>query len=204
MKENPYLKPTYFIDCDADSVREKSLELTRNAKKIRERAIALFTFVRDEIHYNVFSPRPSPDYFRASHVLAAGEGYCVQKAVLLVALARAAGIPSRLRFAEIKNHLASAELVAKRGSNVFAWHGLAEVCIRGTWMKVTPTYDLEYCRKAGVFPVHFDGTTDALLPPRTRDGRLHVEYLKDRGAFRDLPVDEIRKASLSRRYLSEW
>ncbi len=40
--------------------------------------------------------------FKASRVLEWGKGYCVQKAVLLEALARAAGIPSRLAFEKIR------------------------------------------------------------------------------------------------------
>lgn len=201
MQENPYVTPTFFIDSDTASVRERSDILTRNVEETRQKAIALFHFVRDEIRYNVFLPRPSAEYFRASHVLEKGEGYCVQKAVLLVALARAAGIPSRLRFAEIRNHLTAPELLQKRETNVFAWHGLAELLIHGMWIKVTPTYSLGYCKKTGIFPVDFDGEHDALLPLHTIDGRLHIEYLRDRGPYEDLPFDDIQKASLSWKYL---
>lgn len=201
MKDNPYLIPTYFIDCDSVPVREKSETLTRDSKETVEKAGVLFNFVRDEIRYNVFTPRPSAEYFRASRVLERGEGYCVQKAVLLVALARASGIPSRLRFAEIRNHLTPPELLKRRGSNVFTWHGLADLLIRDTWIKVTPTYPLEYCKKADIFPVIFDGELDALLPLRTPDGRPHIEYLRDRGFFEDLPIDDIQRASLSGKYI---
>lgn len=201
MEENPYLKPTFFIDSDTASVRERCEALTGNSMETRDKAVALFDFVRDEIRYNVFSPRPSAEYYRAGHVLDRGEGYCVQKAVLLVAMARAAGIPSRLRFAEIRNHLTPPGLLEKRGADVFAWHGLADLLIQDVWIKVTPIYPLEYCKKAGIFPVIFDGENDALLPLRTPDGRVHVEYLRDRGSYEDLPIDEIRRASLSGRYL---
>lgn len=134
-------------------------------------------------------------------MLGKGEGCCVQKAVLLVALARAAQIPARLRFAEIRAHLTSANIVEKRGSNIFPCHGLTDLYINGHWVKATPTYDLPHCRKIGVSPVQFTGEDDALLPGQTDDGRPNVDYLRDRGFFADLPLGEIRRVSLSSTYV---
>jgi transglutaminase-like putative cysteine protease len=114
-----YLDHTFFIDCDNPAVKHKARELTADIEGAKDRVIRLFYFVKDEIRYNIYALRPTDAHFKASHVLANKEGYCVQKAVLLVALARAAGIPARLRFAEIRAHLTAPELVAKRGSNVF-------------------------------------------------------------------------------------
>ena len=200
-RQQQYLRSTFFIDCDAPAVLDKSGELTAGILKERDKAIRIFNFVRDQIRYNVYSPRPSPEDFRASHVLSQKEGYCVQKAVLLVALARAARIPARLRFARIRQHLISPSFLEKRGSNLFPYHGLADLHIDGKWVKATPTYDSEYCRKAGVEPIAFDGKDDALLPLYALDGRMNVEYIEDRGFFEDLPLDEIRKHSVSGRYL---
>jgi transglutaminase-like putative cysteine protease len=201
MESDEYLKPTFFIDCDAGPVKEKAEELTVNVEGMREKAIRIFHFVRDKIKYNIYSPRPTDAHFKASHVLANMEGYCVQKAVLLVALARAAGIPARLRFAEIRSHLTAPEIVEKRGSNLFPYHGLADLYINGRWVKATPTYDPEYCRKMGIAPVRFDGEEDAMLPLYTEDGRPNVDYIQDRGCFDDLPLTEIRKASVSWKYI---
>jgi transglutaminase-like putative cysteine protease len=201
MESDEYLKPTFFIDCDAAPVKEKAEELTANIEEVRDKAIHIFNFVRDQIRYNVYSPRPSHEDFRASNVLERKEGYCVQKAVLLVALARAARIPARLRFASIRQHLISRSFLEKRGSDLFPCHGLADLNIDGRWVKATPTYDSEYCKKAGVEPVAFDGENDALLPLYALDGRLNVEYIEDRGFFEDLPLDEIRKHSLSWKYM---
>lgn len=196
-----YLAATFFIDCDHPAIKEKAQELTENVEGAKEKSVRLFYFVRDEIRYNIFTPRPTDDYFKASRVLASREGYCAQKGVLLVALARAAGIPARLRFAEIQAHLTPPEMVEKRGSNIFPWHCLSELFINGRWVKATPTYDLKYCEKAGVPPVDFDGENDAMLPSHAEDGRLNVEYRLDRGCFDDLPLEELRKASVSWKYL---
>jgi transglutaminase-like putative cysteine protease len=201
MDTDRYLTATYFIDCDHTAIKERSRELTANIEEAKEKSIRLFYFVKDEIRYSIYTPRSGEADFKASHVLEMGEGYCVQKAVLLVALARAAGIPARLRFAEIRAHLTSPEMVEKRGSNIFSWHGLTDLFIDGRWIKATPTYDLSYCEKMGVSPLHFDGEHDALLPSHAKDGRPNVEYLLDRGFFDDLPLAEIRKASVSWKYL---
>ncbi|HEX3001376.1 MAG TPA: transglutaminase family protein [Methanoregula sp.] len=199
--DSVYLSPTFFIDSDEAAVKEKSRELTAVAREAREKAIHLFYFVRDRIRYNVFAARDTETHFKASRVLAAGEGYCVQKAVLLVALTRAAGIPARLRFAAIRGHLTPPDLVEKRGSNVFAFHGLADLYINERWVKATPTYDMEYCRKMRIEPVEFDGRNDAMLPPYDLNGRRNVEYLEDKGPYDDLPLEEIRNASVSRKYV---
>jgi hypothetical protein len=106
-----------------------------------------------------------------------------------------------LRFAEIRIHHTAKSIAEKRGSNVFPYHGLTDLYIEGHWVKVTPTYDLGYCSKVDIAPVEFDGKSDALLPLCTLDGRLNIEYVQDRGFFDDLPLDEIRKASVSWKYL---
>lgn len=196
-----YLDKTFFIDCDHPSVKDKSNELTANMEDARDKAIRLFYFVKDKIRYNIFTLRSTDACFKASHVLARREGYCVQKAVLLAALARAAGIPARLRFAEIRAHLTSPEIVAQRGSNVFLYHGLTDLQINGRWVKATPTYDLEYCKKMGIAPIGFDGEKDAMLPAFTEDGRPNVEYIEDLGSFADLPLEEIKRASSSSKYM---
>jgi transglutaminase-like putative cysteine protease len=196
-----YLGHTFFIDCDAAPIKEKAAELTACVEGEKEKGIRIFYFARDEIAYNVYSPRSTDAEFKASHVLARREGYCVQKAVLLVALARAAGIPARLRFAEIRSHLTPPALVEKRGSNIFPYHGLADLHIDGRWVKATPIYDIGYCIKTGVAPIEFDGEKDAMLPLHTLDGRLHTEYIRDRGFFEDLPIDDIRRTSTSWKYM---
>jgi transglutaminase-like putative cysteine protease len=202
MEFDPFLCPTTYIDCDAKSVQEKSQELVQNITADREKAIRIFYAVRDGIRYTIYGRRSLPEHYRASYVLSAGQGYCVQKAVLFVALARAASIPARLRFAAIRNHLMPKDLLEKRGSDLLSYNGYADVAVGGSWVKVAPTFDIVCCRNAGLQPVEFDGEHDALLPSRTPDGRRHIEYVEDRGFFQDVPFDEIMEASLAKKYSS--
>jgi transglutaminase-like putative cysteine protease len=201
MNTEEFLKPTSYIDFDTPLVTEKSRRIVQSVPAQREKAINIFYAVRDGIRYTIYGNRSLPEHFRASYVLSTGEGYCVQKAILLVALARAASIPARLRFAAIRNHLMPAELLEKRGTNFFAYHGYTDLYLEGSWVKATPTFDIVCCKNAELRPVDFDGKHDALLPPVTLDGRRHIEYVEDRGVFEDVPFDEIMEASLLKRYL---
>jgi len=196
-----FLEPTSYIDCDAPSVKEKAREIVQGLTAQRKKAIKIFYAVRDGIKYTIYGKRSLPEHFRASFILSAGEGYCVQKAVLLVALARATSIPARLRLAAIRSHLVPKELLEKRGTNLFPYHGYADLYIDGSWVKVTPTFDIDSCVDAGLRPVDFDGEHDALLPSTTLDGRPHVEYVEDHGFFEEVPFDAIMKASLMHKYV---
>jgi len=191
-----YLKPTPAIDCETRSIKEKAQELTSRQEKITDKAKTIFYFVRDEIEYDPYLPRHLVEHYRASTILDRGGGYCVQKAVLLAALARAAGIPTRLRFANIRNHLHFGRLAKLMGTNLFIYHGYDELYIEGKWIKATPTFDLKMCRKHHIVPVEFDGKKDALFHTYNQDGELQIEYVCDHGHYQDLPFNEIRIARI--------
>lgn len=194
MKEwEKYLKPTPIIDCDHRTIQEKANEVTKWQEGVVEKSKTLFAFVRDQIKYNPYLPRYLVEHFRASNTLARGEGFCVQKAVLLVALSRAIGIPSRLGFAVIKNYLLPEKVAELLVTNVLPDHGYAELYLNGKWIKATPTFDLEMCQKNRIIPVDFDGKDDAKFYSHTQDGELHIEYIVDRGPYEDVPLNEIRK-----------
>lgn len=188
-----YLKPTSIIDCDHRRIQEKANELTKGQEGVIEKSRSLFAFVRDGIKYNPYLPRYLPEHFRASSTLARGEGFCVQKAVLLAALSRVIGIPSRLGFAVIKNYLLPEKVAEMLVTNLLPDHGYAELYLRGKWIKATPTFDLEMCQKNWIIPVEFNGKDDAKFHSHTQDGKLHIEYILDRGPYEDVPLDEIRE-----------
>ena len=154
----------------------------------------LFYVVRDGIRYDPYSITGNPDDYRASTVLAQRDAYCIPKAVLLTALARAVGVPARLGFADVRNHLASKKLLARLGTDLFLFHGFTEVWLAGRWVKATPAFNIELCERFGVRPLEFDGRSDALFHEYSADGRLHMEYVAERGSFADLPLEEIMRA----------
>ena len=193
-----YLRPTWFVDCDAPSVRRRAEEATAGAASDEERAVRLFYLVRDGIRYDPYSITADPDDYRASTVLAQPAAYCIPKAVVLTALARAAGVPARLGFADVRNHLASEKLLARLGTDLFVYHGFTEFWLGGRWVKATPAFNVELCERFGVQPLEFDGRTDALFHEFSADGRRHMEYVAQRGSFADLPLAEIMAAFADR------
>ncbi|MEM4728625.1 MAG: transglutaminase family protein [Thermoplasmata archaeon] len=189
-----FLRPTHFIDADESSVRRRALELASGAGGAGERARALFYFVRDGFPYKIVYEIPGREYFRASETLRRGDGFCMPKAVLLAALARAAGIPSRLHFADIRNRLLPPTTLERLGTDVMAYHTYVELYLDGKWVKATPSFDIGYCERFGIVPVEFDGRTDALLHGLDRRGRVHIEYLADHGTRADFPLEEVALA----------
>ncbi|WP_246800282.1 transglutaminase domain-containing protein [Bradyrhizobium sp. ERR14] len=118
----------------------------------------------------------------------AGQGYCVGKAALYAAACRAHGIPARVGFADVKNHLTTEKLRTSMGTDIFTWHGFTEVHVDGAWRKATPTFNDTLCAKVGVAPLDFDGHTDALLHPFDGEGRAYMQYVNDRGTYHDVPA----------------
>ena len=189
---NQYLEPGRYIDSDDPGVAAFSKMHVKGASE-KDRAISLYYAVRDGIRYNPFLDFSKPEAFKASAVLAAGEGFCVGKAALLAACGRAAGLESRVGFADVKNHLTSPRLAETMGSDLFVYHGFTEFHIDGRWVKCTPAFNLELCRRFRVKPLEWDGATDSIFHPFDEDNRRHMEYLRDRGSFADVPVEEIQK-----------
>ena len=124
----------------------------------------------------------------ASRVLETGHGWCVTKAVLLAAACRALGIPARVGFADVRNHLSTARLRETMKTDVFYWHGYTSIRLDGQWVKATPAFNIELCERFGLLPLEFDGCADSIYHPFDRAGNRHMEYLSMRGEFDDVPL----------------
>jgi transglutaminase-like putative cysteine protease len=190
-EEHDYLAPTPFIDSDDPAIVAFARDAVGDAEGVKAKALALYGAVRDRIQYDPYIDFFDPAEFRASDVLRAGKGFCVGKSALLAAVARAAGIAARPGYADVRNHLTSKRLKEQVG-DIFIWHSYTELKIDGQWVKCTPAFDKVLCERARIAPLDFDGVTDSLFHPFDQVGRRHMEYLKDRGAFADVPFDTIR------------
>jgi transglutaminase-like putative cysteine protease len=185
-----HLAPTPAIDSEHPAIRAFAHEHARG-DSVRERAVSLYLAVRDQVRYDPYRIDLSPSGMRASTTLQQGHGWCVPKAVLMAAVARAAGIPARLGFADVKNHMSTEKLRRTMGSDLFVWHGYTELWIDGAWRKATPAFNLSLCEKFGLLPLAFDGVHDSLYHPYDRAGQRHMEYVNERGSFDDLPLERI-------------
>jgi len=210
-----YFRPGLYIDSDHPSVIRfaervagrpaapgggpaprggRSVPAVGGPAGYREKAVALYYAVRDEFRYDPYRIDLNPEAMKASALLARGYGFCIAKAVLLSAAARVQGIPARLGFADVRNHLTTERLRQSMGTDVFVFHGYAELLIEGKWVKATPAFNKSLCERFGVPALEFDGVYDSVFQPFDGQGNQYMEYLCDHGRHADLPLDELRLA----------
>jgi transglutaminase-like putative cysteine protease len=186
---NDLTRPTEFLDYETDevqafidhAVKDRSADRTTNA-------IELYYAVRDGIFYEVYGADLSADGLKASSTVRTKSGFCLHKSALYAAVVRALGIPSRLVYGDVRNHLASPRLIEHIGGDVF-FHGLTQVYLNGRWVKATPVFNKMLCKLYGMQALEFDGTADSLHHPHADGGSM--EFLVDHGAFDDVPYDYV-------------
>ncbi|MEM7136844.1 MAG: transglutaminase family protein [Myxococcota bacterium] len=178
-----------MIDSNHPSVQGFASKHAAGASDDRQRAVQLYYAVRDTFRYDPYRLDLTPAGMRASRVLELGYGWCVSKATLLTASCRAVGIPAKVGFADVKNHLTTERLRSRMGSDVFHWHGYSAILLDGQWVKATPAFNLELCERFRIRPLEFDGREDSIYHPFDLDGREHMEYLKFRGEFDEVPLE---------------
>lgn len=187
-----YLTATPIIDSDSKLIIDYAHTVIESAEDDPiSKAICLYYAVRDGIWYDPYTPFYRPEHYRSSTILKRGRAFCIGKASLLCALGRACGIPSRVGFADVHNHLATKQLIEYLGSNIFSYHGFVEFFLAGKWVKATPAFNKELCKKAKVTPLEFDGRNDSVFQPYNEEKKLFMEYIHDHGTFADIPVDRI-------------
>jgi len=188
-----YLQPTEFFDFQRKNVKNLAFEITKGLKTDKEKAMALFYWVRNKIKYNAFSYYPKVKAnLKASVTIRRKYGFCMSKATLLSTFARAIGIPARIHMVDIINHKISKKLVDLMGTKAFYCHAYSELYLNNKWVKAAPIFDENTCIKGGFFPmVEFDGENDALFAPYDEEGNIFVEYIGDWGTYADVPIKKI-------------
>jgi transglutaminase-like putative cysteine protease len=186
-------RPTEFLDYRAPAVRDfiASVLPDPSAGTPTERACALYYAVRDRLAYEVYDADMSRPAMRASAIIERGKGFCVHKSIVYAAVTRAVGVPSRLLYGDVRNHLASPRLIELVGGNVFTYHALNSVYLEGRWVKATPVFSKLLCRLYKITPLDFDGRSDSLYHPYDQNGRQHMEFLRWRGEFDDFPYETV-------------
>tara|TARA_R110002073_G_scaffold74371_4_gene181890 strand:+ start:178 stop:834 length:657 start_codon:yes stop_codon:yes gene_type:complete len=192
------LQATSLIDADHPDVIAYANAHYRAADSVRDNAVRLYYAVRDDFRYDPYTLELTITGLRASRVLETQRGWCVTKANLLAACCRAVGIPARLGYADVRNHLSTARMREHMGTDLFVWHGYTDILIDDAWVKATPAFNVELCEKFRLHPLEFDGTEDSIYHPFDLDGRQHMEYVRFHGTYNDVPlaaiVDGMREA----------
>lgn len=197
--DTKYLLPTDTIDSDNPEVIAYAAEVTRGLSNQREKAVALYYAVRDLVMYDMMVEHFTREVFKASYCLKAKRSFCIPKAILLAAAARSQGIPSRLGFADVANHLATPKMLEMLGGDYFAFHGYTDLFLEGKWVKATPAFNERLCRFFKIKPLEFDGRNDSVFHEFSADGKKHMEYLFDHGTFADMPF-ELMVATFRKHY----
>lgn len=193
--DKKYILPTSIIDSDHEEIVEYTNDIIRRVgKNPIDKAVKLYYAVRDDIWYDPYYPFYRPEHYRASNILKSGRGFCVSKASLLCALGRACNIPSRVGFGTVRNHLATKKLLEYIGSDLFVYHGFTEFYLEGKWVKATPTFNIELCRKHHVAPLEFNGREDSIFHAYNMEKKQFMEYLEFHGTYADIPVNDILSA----------
>lgn len=186
-----YLQPSPTIDFNHQIVRDFVKEYADKEDNLVRRSVSLYYAVRDHIRYDPYAINLTVEGLRASTTLIDGRGWCVAKSILLAACCRSIGVPARLGFADVRNHLSTERLREQMKTDVFYWHGYTSLYLNDRWVKATPAFNIQLCQKFRLRPLDFDGTGDSLYHPFDLDGNLHMEYIQDRGCFDDVPIDAI-------------
>jgi transglutaminase-like putative cysteine protease len=100
-----YLAPGRYVDSDHSAVIAFARRVADRAMAPREIAVKLYYAVRDEFLYDPYCFDTTVEGLKGSRVIEAGRGFCVPKAALLAAAARVLGVPARLGYADVRNHL---------------------------------------------------------------------------------------------------
>lgn len=183
-----YLRPTSFIDSENPRVIEYAHTKTSSGKTDQQKAVDLYLAVRDEILYDPYHLILIPEEISASKTLDRGSGYCIEKSLLLCALGRVHGIPSRLGFSIVQNHLSTKKFVEMLRTDKFVFHGYNEFWLNEKWVKCTPAFNKSLCEKFGTNALDFDGSNDSIFQ-EFNGGKKYMNYLHEYGQFDDFPFN---------------
>lgn len=187
-----FLQPASIVDSDHPEVVAYAHRHAGPSADPRERAVSLYYAVRDGFRYDPYAIDVSVEGLRASSVLRLGHGWCVTKAALLAAGCRALGIPAKVGFADVRNHLSTERMRRTMQTDMFYWHGYTAILLDGQWVKATPAFNIGLCERFRLKPLEFDGREDSIYHPYDLAGNRHMEYLAFRGEHLDVPWQEMR------------
>jgi hypothetical protein len=192
-----YLKDTFFLDYKHPSfdVFTSGINKEQDPTAI---AIDLYFLVRDAFLYDPYHLDLTFEGLKASNVLSKKRAWCVEKSSVLAACARKFGIPSRLGYAIVTNHIGVEKLTHYLKRDEIVFHGYVELFLNGKWIKCTPAFDQRICKMTGVAPLDWDGKTDSLFQEFDKEQRF-MEYIHFYGDFDDVPI-ELMNAEMKKYY----
>ena len=160
-----FLHESEYCDFKHPEILKLAYEVTSGCKDQKDKAVALFNWVRDNIYYRVGLWNK-----KASETLAERGGSCSNKANLLVSLLRSIGIPSGYSVMRVKGQEffgAITPPTLKKRISKSSVHIFAQAYLNGKWIKCDPSADIKLSEKTSHFNpqsmlVQWDGEHDAI------------------------------------------
>ena len=184
---------TYYFDYDHETIQDHLDRFRGKVSNDQELAIELYNYVRENWIYSANYINCESELFKASVIAKRTHAHCIDKSILLASFLRAFGIPTKLQFAKVKNHIAAEHLEKKFGTNELTPHCMVNLKLGDKWLKVSPAFNASLCKKYNVAPLDFDGKNDSIFHEFDHDGNMFMEYLEDYGAFDDVPYSFIEQ-----------
>lgn len=186
------LAPNRYVDSDHPRVIAYAKAHAGDDSAPIARAVSLYYAVRDGWRYSPWNVHFEKSEYAASTILARDPdvgAHCIDKALVLAAACRVFGIPSRLHFANVRNHIGTARLEATLGTDLLVYHGYAELFLEGRWVAATPAFNTALCQKLGVQALEFDGRSDSIFQEYDAEAGRFMEYVTDHGTHAGIPFD---------------
>ncbi len=193
-----YLRQTDFLDYNHPDYDLFCADFNFEGLSRKEIAIQLYVHVRDYFIYDPYHLDLTHEGLKSSSVLNKRRAWCVEKSTVLAAVARRHGIPSRLGYAVVTNHIGVERLTSYLKREEIVFHGYVELYLNEKWVKCTPAFDQRICAITKVEPLDWDGETDSMFQAYEGNEKF-MEYLHFYGEFNDVPI-ELMNAEMKRYY----
>ncbi len=182
-----FLRETLFLNYNHPDFQTWMAPFQMQAK--HEAALNYYLFVRDYFLYDPYHLDLRVEALQASTIIKKRRAWCVEKAIIFAAGLRALGIPTRLGYAIVQNHIGVERLTAILRKPEIVFHGFVDVYMEQEkkWTKATPAFDKRVCQLSGVSPLEWDGTQDSLFQAFSGEDKF-MEYLHGYGVFEDVPI----------------
>jgi len=186
-EQERYLRSTPILEVNDKSTKELIADIDLSKSK-KEQAVALYYKVRDGFIYNPYHLDLRPEALKSSTISKKSRAWCVEKSIVMATGLRALGIPSKLGYGIVINHIGVEKLTQALRREEIVFHGYVSAYIDGKWVKSTPAFDPLICKVSGVEPLEWDGEEDALFQAY-QGSQKFMEYTHFYGEFDDVPVD---------------
>ncbi|WP_107038862.1 transglutaminase-like domain-containing protein [Brumimicrobium mesophilum] len=196
-EQQKFLKATPILEVNHKSTFEL-ISTIDTSLTTKQQAIALYNKVRDGFVYNPYHLDLRSEKLKSSVVLQKSKAWCVEKSIVLATGLRALGIPSKLGYGIVVNHIGVEKLTAALRREEIVFHGYVSAFLEGKWVKCTPAFDPLICKLSGVEALAWDGENDSLFQAYQGNQKF-MEYKHFYGEFDDVPV-ELMNAEMQKYY----